>query len=85
MPRRRSAVDADLTALYAQVPALVCRGLCQSSCGPIEMSARERQRLRSLGVRVPPRQQALRLLADGPADGSGYACPALGADGACAA
>lgn len=83
MPRRRSAVDTDLDQLYAQVPALVCRGLCQSSCGPIEMSARERQRLRQHGVTVPPRQQALDLRAAGGADGAGYACPALSEDGAC--
>lgn len=41
-PRRQ---DEKLDALYAQIPALVCRGLCHDSCGPIEMSVRERERI----------------------------------------
>lgn len=97
VPRRRSAVDADLAALYGQVPSLECKGLCQSSCGPIEMSGRERQRLRQRGVTIPPRRQALQQLAEGSpgvpgghdgsgtgaGTGGGYTCPALGADGGC--
>ena len=37
--------DLDLAVLSAQIPALDCRGLCQDSCGPIEMSQREFQRI----------------------------------------
>jgi hypothetical protein len=36
---------AELDALYAELPALSCRGLCQESCGPIFMSRVEWQRI----------------------------------------
>lgn len=35
---------ADIEAIYAELPAIECRGLCQQSCGPIEMSKAERER-----------------------------------------
>lgn len=41
-PRRQ---DERIDAIYAKLPALQCRGLCSDSCGPIEMSVRERQRI----------------------------------------
>lgn len=41
-PRR---LDAQMDELYAQLPPLACKGLCHDSCGPIEMSVRERQRI----------------------------------------
>lgn len=42
-PRR---LDARLDALYDQLPSMSCKGLCHDSCGPIEMTVRERQRIR---------------------------------------
>lgn len=41
-PRR---LDERLDALYAELPTIKCGGYCQDSCGPIEMSVRERQRI----------------------------------------
>lgn len=41
-PRRRAA---QLDALYERLPRLDCQGLCSDSCGPIEVSVVERQRI----------------------------------------
>lgn len=41
-PRR---LDERLDALYAELPTIKCGGYCQDSCGPVEMSVRERQRI----------------------------------------
>lgn len=42
-PRR---VDAKLQALYERVPRMLdCKGLCADSCGPIECSVREREKI----------------------------------------
>lgn len=41
-PRR---LDERLDALYAELPNIECGGYCQDSCGPIDMSVRERQRI----------------------------------------
>lgn len=79
MARRRSDVDADLDALYARVPDAGCKGLCQSSCGPLEMSGRERARIRELGVPLPTAAESMRAWE---ASGGLWSCPAL-ADGAC--
>lgn len=38
-----------IRSLYAQIPDVNCKGLCQESCGPIEMSKTER---RLIGVTV---------------------------------
>lgn len=35
-----------LEALYARIPAIKCQGKCASACGPIDMSALERARIR---------------------------------------
>jgi hypothetical protein len=45
-PRRQ---DESLEALYAQVPDVQCAGHCSDSCGPIDMSLRERQRIQQRG------------------------------------
>lgn len=46
MARNPRRIDAQLEALYAQVPAMLdCKGLCADSCGPIECSIRERERV----------------------------------------
>lgn len=40
--------DERLDALYAELPSIECRGKCFDSCGPIEMSVRERARIETL-------------------------------------
>lgn len=80
MARRRSDVDGELDALYAQVPPSGCKGLCQHSCGPLEMSDRERRRIRDLGVPMPTAPAAL---AAWEASGGLWTCPALDPDGRC--
>ncbi len=66
-----SRADQRLDALYAKLPAMRCRGLCQAACGSIAMTATERDRItRRHGIRIP-------LAAVFPDH-----CPAL-VDGAC--
>lgn len=36
----------ELEAVYADIPAMECKGLCGGSCGPIGMTEIERQRIR---------------------------------------
>lgn len=69
----RLRVDAALDALYGRVPELDCRGLCYSSCGPIECSERERGRLAEAGVALPTLAE---YLAQDRA-GQTITCPAL--------
>ncbi|MGP3914347.1 YkgJ family cysteine cluster protein [Nonomuraea sp. 10N515B] len=64
--------------LYAQIPDVACKGLCQDSCGPIDMHPYERAQIRRAGVTIPEPQQAVtQLLLTGD-----YTCPAL-EDGRC--
>jgi Fe-S-cluster containining protein len=67
---------AALDALYAELPSLECRGLCWHSCGPVDMSAAERERIAELGVTIPGYtvEAADRFRATGQVE----ACPALG-------
>jgi Fe-S-cluster containining protein len=67
---------AALEALYAELPSLECRGLCWHSCGPVDMSVTERERIADLGVTIPgyTREAAERYRTTGKVD----ACPALG-------
>lgn len=81
MSRRRSEQDQQLQQVWDRIPALDCRGLCADSCGPIDASTREKQRLRARGVRLPARAQALQVLHS---TGS-YRCPALTDDDRCSA
>jgi hypothetical protein len=56
----RSQMDAELQKLYDQIPAIPdCDGRCWTSCGPIGMSDRERQRIRQAGVRITPYEKAM--------------------------
>lgn len=41
-PRRQ---DAKLQELYDQLPSIDCQGLCYDSCGPIDLSRREKDRI----------------------------------------
>ena len=44
MPNPRKQ-ERELDALYATLPTLACKGYCHDSCGPIDMSVRERARI----------------------------------------
>jgi len=67
----RSQMDAALAELYAQIPRIPdCDGRCWTSCGPINMADRERQRIRAAGYRITPYKQAM-------AEVDTYYCEAL--------
>lgn len=53
--RRRDTRDrnAQLDALYAELPGIDCQGRCWDSCGPIDMSGQERRRISDTGVYIP--------------------------------
>lgn len=57
--RRDQKLDAELDALYAEMPEIKCKGLCAESCGPIHMSRREHQRIRERGVTIMNQAEAL--------------------------
>ncbi len=53
-PRPAPSVAARLDALYAEVPAIECQGLCWDSCGRLDMSSAERRRIKTEGgVEIP--------------------------------
>ena len=55
-PRRPADKAAALQAVYAQVPAIECRGQCWDSCGPIELTRTERRRIAAgSGVEIADR------------------------------
>lgn len=76
----RSETDRQLQELYDQVPPMKdCKGRCWVSCSQIDMSDRERQRIRAAGYRITPRREA-----DQQAKRNGaFWCDALGPDGLC--
>lgn len=76
---RAEEVDAELEALYAKVPEIGCKGLCVDACGPVDGGPRELVRMARAGVRLPPREDAVRRMASTP---DNYECPAL-VDGRC--
>jgi Fe-S-cluster containining protein len=49
--QRRDALDA----IYAELPAIECRGQCHDSCCNIDMTGTERQRIADAGVSIPRR------------------------------
>jgi len=74
----RSEKDARLAEIYARVPAIPgCDGRCWTSCGPIDMSDRERQRIRAAGIRITSYREAA-------ADIERFWCDALTRDKRCA-
>lgn len=78
MSPTRSEMDAALQELYDRIPALPdCDGRCWTSCGPINMADRERQRIRRAGYRITPYRQAMRHV-------DTYYCEALTGDRQCA-
>lgn len=68
-------LNARLDALYEKLPRLDCQGLCSDSCGPIEMSVAERQRIERTGVKMIPYDQMMAT--------SCWVCPALSPLGLC--
>lgn len=62
-----------LERIYRAVPTVECRGLCAQSCGPIDMSDAERNRIEARGVTMPKREQLMdNIIERGTCD-----CPAL--------
>jgi hypothetical protein len=51
--------DDALAKLYAQVPAIDCQGRCWTSCGAVDMSARERHRIAKAGHPITPFIEAM--------------------------
>lgn len=76
--QRRYLADAQLEALYAQIPEVNCKGHCHTTCGPIQLSNRERERIREAGVTIPEVPPGVKLSHMEPDD-----CPALTADKRC--
>lgn len=69
-------VYAALDALYEQLPKIECRGLCWNSCGPIDMSDAERQRIREThDIEIVPFTHVAAEMWD---DDSPLHCKALG-------
>jgi hypothetical protein len=68
--------DAALEQIYAALPELACAGHCTESCGPIDMTVRERERIRARGVRISPPEVAVRRVPE-------FRCEALTEDGRC--
>jgi hypothetical protein len=62
-----------LADVYARIPNVDCKGLCQESCGPIAMSRDEDRRLRDLGVTISSMLDAVAAIDRG----EDYWCPAL--------
>lgn len=53
MARNPRRIDEQLAELYAQVPRMAdCKGLCADSCGPIEASVRETQKIEKASGRT---------------------------------
>ncbi len=67
-----------LADVYARIPEVDCKGLCQESCGPIAMSHDEDHRLQELGVSIPPMVDGVAAIERG----EEFWCPAL-QDGRC--
>jgi Fe-S-cluster containining protein len=77
MSPTRSEMDARLAELYARIPRIPdCDGRCWTSCGPVGMSDRERQRIRAAGTRITPYEQAM-------ASPERFWCDALTSDKRC--
>lgn len=68
-------ITDELRAIWAEIPDIKCKGLCQESCGPIGMSIAEDLELQKRGVVIPRWGDAM-------ADLDHYNCPAL-VDGRC--
>ena len=73
--------DVALDALYRLVPDIPgCKGLCHNSCTSIEMSKRERDRLREAGMEFTPHDEARAKLVE---TGVAHRCEALDENNRC--
>lgn len=70
--------ELSLADVYARIPVMDCKGLCQESCGPIAMSREEDDRLRARGIDIPSMVDTVAAIDAG----AEYWCPAL-KDGRC--
>ena len=75
----RRRIDARLEAAYARVPVLACQGHCYTSCGMIECSDRERDRIAQAGVTLPTLAEFRAM----DREGVTVVCPALSPTGRC--
>lgn len=73
----REEALAELDDLYAQLPALECKGRCHDSCTSINMTELERERIRARGVEIGPSMTHARVKKL-VAAGRTPRCPALG-------
>lgn len=70
-------IDAALQEIYDQIPVISsCKGSCWLSCGPLDMSDRERTKIKAAGFKITPGQETKKRL-------DTYWCEALGPDGRC--
>ena len=75
---KRSDKDAALDELNSHVPRMKgCDGRCWISCGPVDMSDRERARIREAGYKITPAAEAVLKVET-------YWCEALTEDHRCA-
>lgn len=65
-------VNAELDALYAELPTMACRGKCHAACNGVSLSYAEQARIAERGYELPIRA------------GNGATCTALTALGTCA-
>jgi Fe-S-cluster containining protein len=82
--------EEEIERLYARLPSIKCKGLCQDCCGPISMTDLE---IRRIAERVPSfpstaRQMPVRLASGQVVIANGFVtdcdtCPLLTADGRC--
>lgn len=77
---KRSEVRAWLNELYAQVPAIKCKGFCKDTCGSVDMHPEERRAIKERGVTIPPHAKNLKVWRE---TGDMPMCPALTPEGAC--
>lgn len=80
MTTRRQKLNAELEALYAQVPQIECQGLCADTCAGIDMGPVEQRAMRTAGVKVPRLVDVKLSVSRG--EVPDFTCPAL-VDGKC--
>lgn len=66
-----------LEELYAQVPVIDCLGKCHRSCGPVDMTTTEHDRIKEAGVTIE-RHSVVQIIAFATGIGETPTCPALG-------
>jgi Fe-S-cluster containining protein len=81
--KRRKRADREavkrLEAVYAKLPKLNCKGLCQACCGPIGLSPVEHDRMAERGQPLPMLQD----FTDGTLFSASARCPQLAGNGRC--